>query len=271
MQVLYLNMRAAGNRILVVDSRDQRREPPAAAAVRKLAAEHEFDQMMWVLPAQDPADVAAYRVFNADGSEVEQCGNGVRCVAWMLAREGTESAPFRLASPAGQIEAQVLGGSEFTISMGAPKFEPAEIPFIADSASPTYSLDVEGGVLDVAVLSMGNPHCVLFVDDVENAGVAELGPRLEHHPRFPSGANVGFAAVRARDAMDLRVHERGVGETLACGTGACAAVVAAQRLQLVDDPVTVTLPGGRLVVSWRRDTVWLTGGAELVSEGSMDI
>lgn len=271
MHVPYLDMRAAGNRILVADARVLAADPPAAPGIRELADEHGFDQLMWVMAAHDRHDDAAYRVFNADGSEVEQCGNGVRCVAWMLARDAGRSDAFRLSSPAGPIEARPADDGEFTVSMGAPVFEPARVPFDAGAEAPTYSIDVADRTLDAAVVSMGNPHCVLFVDDVDTAPVDEWGPQLERHPRFPAGTNVGFAAVRGRNAMDLRVHERGVGETLACGTGACAAVVAAQRLALADDPVSVNLPGGRLVVSWRRDTVWLTGGAELVSQGSMDI
>ncbi len=271
MQVSLLNMRAAGNRILVADARGVDCDPPAANKVRELSEEHGFDQLMWVVAAADPNDDAAYRVFNADGSEVEQCGNGVRCVAWMLARGADGADTFRLSSPAGPIEARAIDGGQFAVNMGAPIFAPARIPFVADEGTLVYSIDVGDEAVDAAVVSMGNPHCVLFVDDVDSAPVGELGPLIERHPRFPSATNVGFASVRGRDSMDLRVYERGVGETLACGTGACAAVVAAQRLELVDDPVTVNLPGGQLVVSWRRDTVWLTGGAELVSQGSMDI
>ena len=271
MQLHFLNMRAAGNRILVADARSVDSDPPAAADLRELAAKEGFDQLMWVTAAPKSDDDAAYRVFNADGSEVEQCGNGIRCVAWMLARETAGADAFRLSSPAGPIEARPADGGEFTVSMGAPVFEPAAVPFVADEEAMTYSIDVADRELAVSVLSMGNPHCVLFVDDVNSGVVEELGPQLERHPRFPSGTNVGFVSLKGRDSIDLRVHERGVGETLACGTGACAAVVAAQRLGHVDDPVRVHLPGGQLVVSWRRDTVWLTGGAELVSQGSMDI
>ncbi len=271
MQLPFLNMRAAGNRILVADARSLDRAPPAAENVRELAQEQGFDQLMWVTSAPEPDDDAAYRVFNADGSEVEQCGNGIRCVAWMLARDAVEAEAFRLSSPAGPIEARPAGGGDFTVNMGPPVFEPAAIPFAADEEALTYAIEVDGRTLDIAAVSMGNPHCVVFVDDINSGVVEELGPKLERHPGFPSATNVGFASVRGRDSIDLRVHERGVGETLACGTGACAAVVAAQRLELVDDPVTVHLPGGQLVVSWRRDTVWLTGGAELVSQGSMNI
>ena len=157
--------------------------------------------------------------------------------------------------------------------MGAPILEPADIPFIAESRSDRYSLDVDGDEYDVCVVSMGNPHCILQVADTRNADLARLGPLIEHHERFPERTNVGFMAVRGRSEIDLRVHERGVGETLACGTGACAAVVAGQRLGHLDHEVTVRLPGGQLMVSWRGgdETAWLSGNAEYISEGSIDI
>lgn len=271
MQLPLLKMSAAGNRILVADARNVKRHPPTADSLRELAGQQSFDQLMWVTDAADDGDDAAYRVFNADGSEVEQCGNGIRCVAWMLARDASDKGAFKLASPAGPIEARVAGDDRFAVDMGHPVFAPARIPFKAESEALAYSLDVGDQSLDVAVLSMGNPHCVVFVDDINSGVVEELGPLIEHHPRFPARTNAGFASVRDRETIDLRVHERGVGETLACGTGACAAAVAAQRHGAVESTVSVHLPGGQLVVSWRRDTVWLTGGAELVSQGSLNI
>jgi diaminopimelate epimerase len=216
---------------------------------------------------------AAYRIFNADGSEVEQCGNGVRCVAWMLARESGGNGALELESPAGPVAARIEPDGRITVSMGAPEFEPSQVPFIADSRADRYLLSVDGDDYDVSVVSMGNPHCVMQVADTGSADVARLGPMIERHERFPERANVGFMAIRGRKAIDLRVYERGTGETLACGTGACAAVVAGQRLGQLDDTVTVSLPGGQLVVSWRGDAepVWLTGNAELISEGKIDL
>jgi diaminopimelate epimerase len=157
--------------------------------------------------------------------------------------------------------------------MGTPEFEPARVPFVADAYAPQYSLDVDGRELDISVVSMGNPHCVLQVADVASAPVAEIGPEIEHHERFPARTNVGFMKISDRANIELRVHERGVGETLACGTGACAAVVAGQKLGLLDDEVNVRLPGGQVVVSWRggKEPVWLTGNAELISEGTLDL
>ncbi len=228
---------------------------------------------MWVGASDDPSIDASYRVFNADGSEVEQCGNGVRCVAWMLAREDAGRLEFRLASPAGRIEVRMIDDTRVAVSMGAPEFQPDRIPFIADAQCERYELNVGNRQIDVSVLSMGNPHCVIEVDDVATADIEMLGPAIERHERFPERTNVGFMAIRGRDEIDLRVFERGVGETLACGTGACAAVVAAQQAGRVGREVCVNLPGGQLVVSWRgsADTVWLTGNAELICEGTMDL
>ena len=275
-QLDYLIMQGAGNRILVVDGRERDVEPPSAKVLRRLADPATgpgFDQIMWVGSPQNDGLDAAYRVFNADASEVEQCGNGVRCVAWMLARESGQPRPLRLGGPAGTVDARVEADGRVTVSMGAPEFEPAKIPFVADHRADRYLLAIDGDEYDVSVLSMGNPHCVMQVADVSTAAVGQLGPRIERHERFPQRVNVGFMAIRGRKAIDLRVYERGTGETLACGTGACAAVVAGQRLGLLDDAVTVSLPGGQLVVSWRGDAepVWLTGNAELISEGQIDL
>lgn len=274
MQFDYLKMHGAGNRILVVDERRTDRPPPTPEDLRRLgddATGPGFDQLMWVMPARGGDAAASYRVFNADGSEVEQCGNGVRCVARMLARSSDDTT-FLLESPAGPIEARI-DGDLVSVSMGRPVFEPERIPFVAEKDELTYEIDVNGTEMEVSVLSMGNPHCVLDVADVAKARVATLGPVLEHHPRFPSRTNVGFMQVEGRGNISLRVHERGVGETLACGTGACAAVVSGLRRGLLDSDVTVNLPGGQLVVSWRRpaEPVWLTGNAELICEGTIDL
>jgi diaminopimelate epimerase len=272
----YLIMHGAGNRILVVDSRETDAEPPSVDGLRRLADATTgpgFDQLMWVTSTRESDLDAGYRIFNADGSEVQQCGNGVRCVAWMLARESGERGSMRLDSPSGIVEARVEADGRITVSMGPPEFEPSRIPFVADARADRYLLAVDGADYDVSVLSMGNPHCVLQVADTRSAGIERLGPLIESHARFPERTNVGFMAIRGRKAIDLRVYERGVGETLACGTGACAAVVAGQRLGHLDDAVAVNLPGGQLMVSWRGggETVWLTGNAELISEGTIDL
>ena len=269
-------MQGAGNRIVVVDNRKHDCDVPSADDLRRLGDEASgpgFDQLMWVTAPRSDALDAAYRVFNADGSEVEQCGNGVRCVASVVAREADGRREFRFQSPAGIVHAKVIRHDYVSVSMGAPIFEPAEIPFLAESKSDRYLLDVGGVDFDVSVLSMGNPHCVLQVGDTDDADVVTLGPKIEQHERFPERTNVGFMTVRGRDEIDLRVHERGVGETLACGTGACAAVVAGQRLGHLDAEVGVRLRGGQLMVSWRggEDPVWLSGNAEFISEGTIDL
>ncbi len=276
MQLAFTKMQGAGNQIVVVDQRDKNLPPPSPSDLRRLgdaATGPGFDQLMWVGPARDESAAASYRVFNADGSEVEQCGNGVRCVAWMLARSSGTEKSFTLESPAGLIEATVLDNGQVSVSMGPPEFDPAQVPFVADAQLDCYDLEVFGRSHAVSVMSMGNPHCVLLVDSIAVADVDRLGPAIEQHERFPSATNVGFMCILDRTNIELRVYERGVGETLACGTGACAAVVAGQRLGRLDEEVAVQLPGGQLVVSWHGGTapVWLTGNAELISEGMIDL
>ena len=273
MQLAYFKMHGTGNRIVVVDERGSDREPPSIEQIRRFGNEATgpgFDQLMWVTDSEPPA-VASYRVFNADGSEVEQCGNGVRCVARLLADEG--GTEMLLQSPAGPIEARIADDGLVSVNMGAPEFEPSRIPFEADTLADRYRLRVVDRDIEVSALSMGNPHCVIDVADVEAADVAGIGPVIEHHARFPEKANVSFMAVRDSGEIDLRVHERGVGETLACGTGACAAAVSAIRRGLAPQDVTVNLPGGQVMVSWRGDAgpVWLTGNAELISEGTINL
>ena len=276
MQVPFLKMHGAGNRIVVVDQRRDDLPPPDRATLRRLGDDATglgFDQLMWVGPPRNGSMDASYRVFNADGGEVEQCGNGVRCVAAMLAAEANGKRDLRLGSLAGLIETRVLDDGLVAVNMGAPVFDPARIPFDAAQESQRYEIAVDDGKLVASVLSMGNPHCVLEVDDVARAEVVRLGQALGRHARFPAGVNVGFMRVRDRGNIDLRVHERGVGETPACGTGACAAVVAGRRLGELDETVSVHLPGGRLVVSWKgaSEPVWLTGNAELIGEGTVDL
>jgi len=276
MQVDYKKMLGTGNKILVVDQRRENLPPPAPSRLRELgndAAGLDFDQLMWLGPPLDPANSASYRVFNKDGSEVEQCGNGVRCVAAILARDPEHPDSFTLESPAGPVDARINKHGLVSVSMGSPEFEPARIPLLAAARASHYELDVDNQAFEIHAVSMGNPHCVLQVGDVDTAAVQQIGPIIEHHERFPERTNVGFMRIRDRRNVDLRVHERGVGETLACGTGACAAVVSGQQLGLLDADVNVRLPGGQVMVSWHGATepVWLTGNAELISEGTLDL
>lgn len=272
MRLPFLKMHGTGNRILVVDNRQAAQPPPHALQLRELGDESTgpgFDQLMWLEKSASEKLIASYRVFNADGSEVEQCGNGLRCLAWALSREGQRE--FSLGSPAGVVSARVDSMESVSVSMGLPEFEPVNVPFVADERRPAYDIDVLGQTMTASVLSMGNPHCVLRVEDVDAAPVETLGPALESHPRFPDKTNVGFMAVRDASHIDLRVFERGVGETAACGTGACAAVVAGIESGDLSGDVRVTVPGGELVVSWQPETVWLTGRVELINEGSIDL
>lgn len=276
MHVPYRKMHGTGNLILIVDQRNQNLPPPGVEKLRQLGDEETgpgFDQLMWIGPANDDSSSASYRVFNADGSEVEQCGNGVRCVAKFLASQDNLGPELSLQSPAGTIAARVYDDGLVAVSMGTPDFEPANIPFTADNPAMTYRLRVAATDIEISTVSMGNPHAVLQVADVSLAPVSDLGPKIEHHKRFPALTNVGFMHIRDRQNIDLRVHERGVGETAACGTGACAAVVSGQRLGLLDEAVNVHLPGGQVMVSWRggEATAWLKGNAELINEGMLDL
>lgn len=275
MQLRYAEMQGTGNRILVVDERGAACDPPTPEQVVQLSASTNvpgFDQLMWVTMPARAESVASYRVFNKDGSEVEQCGNGLRCVARLLAGEASNSE-LCLDSPVGRVDARLLEDGTVSVNMGEPEFTPEAIPFAASGVSLRYGIGLEGEAMDAAVLSMGNPHCVIDVAETASAPVERLGPLLERHERFPERVNVGFRRIANRRAIDLRVFERGVGETLACGTGAAAAVVAGIREGHLDDTVTVSLPGGKVVVSWRGPgkSVWLTGNAELLSQGSLDI
>ena len=276
MNLAYTKMHGTGNEILVVDQRTGTAAPPSPEQLIVLGNEKTgpgFDQLMWVTASDDPAYAAAYRVFNADGSEVGQCGNGVRCVASVLADESGHAQAFSLLSPAGPIEARVDDDGLVAVSMGIPEFDPARIPFKAAKQQNQYPLEVDGQGYEVCTVSMGNPHCVLQVADVATAPVATLGRKIQFHARFPEKANVSFLRITGRDSIDLRVFERGVGETLACGTGACAAVVTMQKLGLLDLDVSVRLPGGQVVVSWRggEEPVWLTGNAAYISRGIIDL
>jgi len=276
MRVPYRKMHGTGNLILIVDQRATLVPLPGAEKLRQLGSEATgpgFDQLMWLAPADNDTSLASYRVFNSDGSEIEQCGNGVRCVARYLAETETKQQEFTLQSPAGLITARVYSDGLVAVGMGTPRFEPTDIPFVADRAADSYVVTVENEEIRISAVSMGNPHAVLQVEDVRSARVADIGPRIEHHARFPELTNVGFMRVRDRKNIDLRVHERGVGETAACGTGACAAVVSGHRLGLLDDEVTVQLTGGQVVVSWPggEASAWLKGNAELINEGMMDL
>ncbi len=215
-----------------------------------------------------------FRIFNADGGEVEQCGNGARCIARFARDQGlTKKQEIRLQSLGGLIAARLEADGQVTVDMGVPKFRPAEVPFSAERRQRTYVLQVGNEAREFSVLSIGNPHAVQQVDNVELAPVAEQGPLIEKHPAFPNRVNAGFLQVLDRSRAKVRVFERGVGETLACGTGACAAAVAGIQLGLLDHAVTMHTRGGNLSIRWRGEgqPVWMTGPAETVFTGEIEI
>jgi len=229
-----------------------------------------FDQLLIVEPPQSPQADFRYRIFNADGEEVEQCGNGARCFALFVRdKQLTNKDHLIVETKGGIIELYITGNNEVTVDMGIPVLKPENIPFIAEQQAISYDLDVNGEILDVSAISMGNPHSVTLVDDVDTANVETLGPQIESHSRFPQRTNAGFMQILSRSEIRLRVYERGAGETLACGTGACAAVVAGRLRGLLDDTVTVHLPGGSLSITWAGDgePVKMTGPCKKVFEG----
>lgn len=268
-------MHGLGNDFVVVDCRTR---PLAldAAAIRRFGDRHfgvGFDQLLTVETARDPGCAYAYGIWNADGTPSGQCGNGLRCVARWLAREGAlGEGAARLQSPSGAVAVELLADGRVRADMGEPRFAPQCIPFLVEEEADRYVIDVVGREVEIGAVSMGNPHAVVEVEAVADAPVAVLGPQIEHLPAFPQGCNVGFAQVLARDAIRLRVWERGVGQTLACGSGACAAVAVLRRRGLVDAEVRVGLPGGELLVQWDGPghPLWMTGPAAFVFEGEYD-
>ena len=276
MSFRFTKMQGLGNDFVVLDGVRERIDLTPALAAQ--LADRRFgigcDQVLLVAPAQLPETDFHYRIFNADGSEVEQCGNGARCFARFVRDTGlTDKAEIPVGTAAGPILLRVQADGQVSVDMGAPKLKPAEIPFVADRQAPHYTLDVADGTVAIAALSMGNPHAVLQVANVDRAPVTELGPRIERHARFPNRANVGFMQIQDRGRVRLRVWERGTGETLACGTGACAAAVAGHLWGELDADVAVTLPGGTLVIHWpgMGEPVQMTGPATRVFDGEIDL
>lgn len=272
----FTKMQGLGNDFVVLDGV---RQPIALSReqLRRLADRHfgvGCDQILLVEPAPRPGVDFRYRIFNADGMEVEQCGNGARCFARFVHEKGlTAKREMRVETRGGVIALRLEGDGWVTVDMGVPRFEPGEIPFLAERRSLTYALEVNGAVREVSVLSVGNPHAVQIVDDVDAAPVEQEGPLIERHPRFPQRVNAGYVQVLDRRRVRLRVYERGAGETLACGTGACAAVVAGIQRGRLDSEVTVSTRGGELRIRWEGEgrPVWMTGPAETVFEGEIEI
>jgi len=275
-RLAFTKMHGLGNDFVVVDAINQGFDPSPEQC--RFIADRRFgigcDQLLLVEKARIPSADFHYRIFNADGSEVEQCGNGARCFARFVRDHGlTDKSEIDVGTRAGPIRLYVEEDGRIRVNMGPPRFAPAQIPFEADAEADSYWLTVEDEAFEIGVVSMGNPHAVLRVASLDDAPVQRLGPLIERHPRFPSRVNVGFMQVMARDLIRLRVFERGTGETLACGTGACAAVAVGRRRGWLDPRVRVVLPGGELVINWpgADQPVWMSGPAERVFDGEIDL
>ncbi|MDD2883820.1 MAG: diaminopimelate epimerase [Dechloromonas sp.] len=276
MKLKFSKMHGLGNDFVVLDG--VRQVVALSPEQRRYLADRHFgvgcDQILLVEPAATPGVDFRYRIFNADGGEVEQCGNGARCFVRFVHEQGlTEQRQIRVETMMGIISPRLEGDGKITVDMGIPRFLPSEIPFLHDDEVVIYNLDVADETLEISVVSMGNPHAVQVVADVEQAPVAEQGPLIEGHDRFPRRVNVGFMQIVDRHTIRLRVYERGAGETLACGTGACAAVVAGIRRGLLESPVQVTTRGGDLCIAWGGEgrPVMMTGPAETVFTGEIEL
>ncbi len=276
MLLKFTKMHGAGNDFVVLDGV---RQPLylTPEQLRFLADRHfgvGCDQILLVEKSQNPDVDFRYRIFNADGGEVEQCGNGARCfVRYVHDHKLTSKREIVVETKNGLISPRLAEDGRVTVNMGAPVFEPARIPFVSDSDVAVQTLDVNGTIIEIGAVSMGNPHAVQVVADAEAAPVNTQGPLIEHHPRFPKRVNAGFMQIVDRGHIKLRVYERGAGETLACGTGACAAVVSGIRRGLLDETVHVATHGGNLTISWAggQSPVMMTGPAVTVFEGEIII
>ncbi|NAW60943.1 diaminopimelate epimerase [Vibrio sp. V31_P5A7T61] len=270
----FSKMHGLGNDFMVVDCITQN-VFFSPELIRRLANRHTgvgFDQLLVVEAPYDPETDFHYRIFNADGSEVEQCGNGARCFARFVRMKGlTNKYSLSVSTKKGKIILSIEEDDQVCVNMGIPEFEPSKIPFRAKQAEKTYIMRVDEQTLFCGAVSMGNPHVVTVVEDIASAEVERIGPLLESHERFPERVNAGFMQVVNRQQINLRVYERGAGETQACGSGACAAVAVGILQDLLDDTVTVNLPGGRLEISWKGpgQPLYMTGPATHVFDGQL--
>lgn len=274
MRLPFTKMHGLGNDFIVFDA-PAGAALPSAEVFRRLADRRlgiGFDQALVLTPPSQTDFDVFYRIFNADGSEVEQCGNGARCIASLVARKLHKSR-VRMDSPGGQLTGFLRDDGLVSVDMGVPNFSPEALPFEASRAAEVYPLRVGERELQIGAVSMGNPHAVMQVPSVRDAAVDTLGPAVENHSRFPKRVNVGFMEVASPTHIRLRVFERGVGETQACGTGACAAVAVGRRWGLLQEEVQVDAPGGRMIVRWPGpgEALWLTGPAVTVFEGTVDV
>jgi diaminopimelate epimerase len=276
MRIDFTKMHGLGNDFIVFEAATGA-ALPSPDQFRRMADRHTgigFDQALVLEPPRKASTAVFYRIFNADGFEVEQCGNGARCIAALLHRLGKAGrGELTMDSPAGLIRGRILDEGLVSVDMGTPQFAPSALPFEASSEAHVYVLDVAGTQVEIGAVSMGNPHAVLTVPSVDAAPVDRLGPSIETHPRFPKRVNVGFMEIIDRGRIRLRVHERGTGETLACGTGACAAVAVGRLHGRLDPEVQVQVRGGELRVNWPGpgELVWMTGPAAVSFEGHIEI
>ncbi len=276
MNIAFTKMHGLGNDFIVIEALIHKFSA-TAEQIRQLADRHfgiGFDQLLLVEPPKSEDTDFSYRIFNADGNEVEQCGNGARCFARFVYDRGlTEKTEIRVGTLSGIIIPRLLDDGRIRVDMGKPDFQPENIPFITDKRESSYQLMLDNDEINIGAVSMGNPHVVQIVEDTEQAPVTISGPEIEHHRRFPKRVNAGYMQVLDRQAIRLRVWERGAGETLACGTGACAAVVVGIDQGVLDSPVEVRLRGGTLEVEWSgpEESVFMTGPAEYVYEGSYEM
>jgi len=276
MQVKFTKMQGAGNDFVVIDSYSEI-VALSASQIRHIANRYfgvGCDQLLMVEKSKSAGVDFKYRIFNADGGEVEQCGNGARCFAKYVYEKGlTAKRDIHVETACGLIVLQLTADGRVTVNMGAPVFEPSRIPFVALSRQPQYTLNLESETITISAVSMGNPHAVTIVEDVEHANVAKLGPQVESNMHFPQRVNAGFMQIVNAHEINLRVYERGSGETLSCGTGACAAAVSGIALGLLQSPVVVNTRGGQLSIAWagENEPVMMTGPAEFVFEGQLEI
>jgi len=278
MRLRFTKMHGLGNDFVVIDAVTQAQARTLAPAQVRFLADRHFgvgcDQVLVVEQSSRPDADFRYRIFNADGGEVEQCGNGARCFVRFVHEKGlTARRAIRVETQCGLIEPRLEDDGLVSVDMGVPRFEPTRVPFIAESDALVQRLELDGGAVEITALSMGNPHAVQVVANVDAAPVGVQGPLIENHPRFPQRVNAGFMQVVDRHAIRLRVFERGAGETLACGTGACAAVAAGIARGLLDSPVRVATCGGELVIAWGGpgQPVRMTGPAVTVFDSEIEI
>jgi diaminopimelate epimerase len=275
MKLKFTKMHGLGNDFVVIDAVNQQ-VSLSPEQLRRLADRHlgvGCDQILLIEKAEGDGDFR-YRIFNADGGEVEQCGNGARCfVRYVHDRGMTDKKEVRIETLSGVVIPKLEEDGEVTVNMGVPKFEPREIPFIAQQRAPTYALRLDDKQVEISVVSMGNPHAVRVVSDLDNAPVLTEGPLIEKHSRFPQRVNAGYMEIIDPHHIRLRVYERGAGETLACGTGACAAAVAGIQRGVLESPVKVSFFTGDLFIRWEGENqpVWMTGPAVAVFDGEIEL